>query len=186
MKNQIRLLVIAFVAAILVSMAAAKTNDPIRQLLNKTKDPKLKQKIIIFKKGGYHKTVKYKKHNIEAIISSAKTFLGSPHSMGGLTKKGIDCSGLVMVAHKQNGISLPHDGNEQARYGKIKLKISELRRGDLVFFHSTYNTSKLVTHSGIYLGNNQFIHVSSRKGASVANITGKYWGGYFLFGTSLF
>lgn len=105
--------------------------------------------------------------------------------MGGTTKNGIDCSGLVMVAHQKNKISLPHDGNEQARYGKIILSKGKLKRGDLVFFHSTYNTSKLVTHSGIYLGDNQFIHVSSRKGASIASLESSYWSTHYLFGSRL-
>ena len=176
---------IAVAAIFLLSMAMLKEADPIDILLKRTKDPKLKEKIIAFKKGGYGKTISYKKHDIEAIIKSAKAFIGTPHSMGGLTKKGIDCSGLVMVAHQQNGILLPHDGNEQARFGAIKLTMSELKRGDLVFFHSTYNTSKLVSHSGIYLGNDQFIHVSSKKGASITSIKSKYWSGYFLFGARL-
>ncbi|NJO91560.1 MAG: C40 family peptidase [Chloroflexia bacterium] len=105
--------------------------------------------------------------------------------MGGLTKNGIDCSGLVMVAHQQNNINLPHDGNEQARFGKIILEKEKLKRGDLVFFHSTYNTSKLVTHSGIYLGDNEFIHVSSKKGAGIAGIDSDYWSSHYLFGTRL-
>jgi len=186
MKTINRLSTPIVVAGIFLSMALTMETDPIDILLKRTKNPKLKEKIIVFKKGGYERTISGKKHDVESIIKSARAFLGTPHQMGGLTQKGIDCSGLVMVAHKQNRLSIPRDANEQARYGTIILSASKLKRGDLVFFHSTYNTTKLVTHSGIYLGENQFIHVSSRKGVSITNITSKYWANYFLFGTRLY
>ncbi|MDF1546330.1 MAG: C40 family peptidase [Bacteroidales bacterium] len=177
------LLTLIIISGTLITISMTWQSDPISMLLKQTNDPNLKEKIIIFKKGGYQKSLNYEKHDVEAIINAAKDFIGTPHQMGGLTKKGIDCSGLVMIAHQENEISLPHDGNEQARFGKIMLSVEDLKRGDLVFFHSTYTTDKLVTHSGIYLGDNQFIHVSSKKGASVADITGKYWAEHFLFGT---
>lgn len=185
MKTKTVLILVLVILGTFLSFSLIRQTDPLDILLKNTSNPKLKEKIRIFRKGGYQQTISYQKHDIEAIIKSAESYLGTPHQMGGLTKSGIDCSGLVMMAHKENGISLPHDGNEQARYGKILLSDDELRRGDLVFFHSTYNTDKLVTHSGIYLGDNQFIHVSSKKGASVASVKSTYWSEHFLFGTRL-
>ncbi len=185
MKTTNNLIIVALAAIIFLSCTIIKETDPIDILLSRTTDPKLKEQIIVFKKGGYELKANYKNHNVEAIIKSAESFLGTPHQMGGLTNKGIDCSGLVMVAHQLNEVKLPHDGNEQARYGKIFLSVSDLERGDLVFFHSTYNTDKLITHSGIYLGNNQFIHTSSKIGVSVVDINSKYWSVHFLFGTRL-
>jgi murein DD-endopeptidase / murein LD-carboxypeptidase len=185
MKSLNKSIIIIVLAGIFLSMSLVQETDPIDILLKRTTDPKLKEQILAFKKGGYELSISYEKHDVEAIIKSAEAFLGTPHQMGGLTSKGIDCSGLVMVAHQQNKIMLPHDGNEQARYGKIILSINELERGDLVFFHSTYNTPKLITHSGIYLGNNQFIHTSAKIGVSVVDINSKYWADHFLFGTKL-
>jgi len=181
----IKLIYLLTAASIIFSCSLAKETDPLDILLNQTTDSKLKERIIVFKKGGYQLTAKYKNHDVEAIIKTAESYLGTPHQMGGLTNKGIDCSGLVMVSHQQNEVNLPHDGNEQARYGKIILSVNELERGDLVFFHSTYNTDKLITHSGIYLGNNQFIHTSSKIGVSLVDINSKYWAEHFLFGTRL-
>ena len=168
-----------------LSMSITEESDPIDILLQQTSNPKRKEQILVFKKGGYEKALSYKNRDVEAIIKSAEAYLGTPHQMGGLSSKGIDCSGLVMMAHQENQILLPHDGNEQARFGKIILSVSELKRGDLVFFHSTYSTTKLVTHSGIYLGDHEFIHVSSKKGTSITDINSKYWAEHFLFGTRL-
>jgi cell wall-associated NlpC family hydrolase len=181
--NKLTTIIIASI--IFLSCTLSNGTDPIDILINRTTDPILRERMIVFKKGGYEKTASYEKHDVEAIIKSAEAFLGTPHQMGGLTSKGIDCSGLVMVSHQQNQVMLPHDGNDQARFGKIILSVNELKRGDLVFFHSTYNTSKLVTHSGIYLGENQFIHTSSKIGVSIVDINSKYWAEHFLFGTRL-
>lgn len=177
--------IILFFALLAFFFISAWQEDPLDKLLKQTTDKGLKEKILIFKKGGYGQVIKIENENTEAILQSARQFLGTPHQMGGLSKKGIDCSGLVMLAHQQNGIMLPHDGNEQARFGRIILSMDDLKRGDLVFFHSSYHTSKLVTHSGIYLGNFEFIHVSSKKGATIDLLTSKYWSAHFLFGTRL-
>ncbi len=180
-----RIFFLILAEVVFLSCKPTLENDPLDVLLSRTTDSNRRAKILVFKKGGYERQVIFKHHNVEAIIKSAEAFLGTPHLMGGLSSKGIDCSGLVSLAHQQNHIALPHDGNEQARYGKIILSVDDLKRGDLVFFHSTYHTEKLVTHSGIYLGNKQFIHVSSKKGVSIAYINSKYWAEHFLFGTRL-
>ncbi len=176
---------ITAVGIILLFMAVSMENDPVKTLIERTIDSKLKKKIVAFKKGGYERTINCKNYDPETIIKSAKTFLGVPHKMGGTSAKGIDCSGLVMIAHKHNQVTLPHSSNEQARYGTIILSIEKLKRGNLVFFHSTYNTSNLVTHSGIYLGEGTFIHVSTKNGVIVSDINSDYWKIHFLFGTKL-
>jgi hypothetical protein len=164
---------------------SARQEDPLDILFKQLPDSKIQQKILIFKKAGFGRSLSAHIYDKEGIIKSARSFLGTPHRMGGISHEGIDCSGLVMIAHQQNGIVIPRDGNEQARYGRIILSLADLKRGDLVFFHSTYNTTKLVTHSGIYLGDFQFIHVSSKKGATIDQLTSKYWSAHFLFGTRL-
>jgi len=106
--------------------------------------------------------------------------------MGGYSSSGLDCSGLVKLAHEQFDVALPHSSHEQARYGSIISPGEELKRGDLVFFHSTYATPKLVTHSGIYLGENKFIHTSTSNGVSVsALLDSGYWQNHYLFATRL-
>ena len=149
-------------------------------------DPQLREKILAFKMGGIEKTINTDHYDIEGVIKYAESLLGTPHVMGGYSRSGIDCSGLVKLAHAQFGVALPHSGNEQGRYGAIISPGEELKRGDLVFFHSTYSTPNLITHSGIYLGENKFIHTSSSRGVSISVLLDSgYWQEHYLFATRL-
>ena len=149
-------------------------------------DPELNKKILAFKKGGVEKKVNTSDYDKEGVIQYAETLLGTPHAMGGYSASGIDCSGLVKLAHAQFGVDLPRSSHDQGRYGTIISSGDELKRGDLVFFHSTYKKAELITHSGIYLGENKFIHTSTSRGVSIATLLDSgYWQDHFLFATRL-
>lgn len=149
-------------------------------------DPKLDEKIVAFKKGGVEKKIDTTRYDVEGVIHYAESLLGTRHSMGGSSSSGVDCSGLVTLAHAQFGVILPHSSHEQARYGVIIPAGETLKRGDLVFFHSTYATPNLVTHSGIYLGENKFIHASFSRGVSISAVLDSgYWQNHYLFATRL-
>ena len=148
-------------------------------------DDAMKHKIKLFIEQGFGKTTGLPGYHIERVIKEAESYLGVRHCMGGQSKQCIDCSGLVMQAHSSEGIVLHHSGNEQARYGDPILEVDKLKRGDLVFFFGTYPTSDLVTHSGIYLGEGQFIHVSAKRGTIVSTLLDGYWAEHFLFGSRL-
>jgi len=165
---------------IVVQVAANIAGDPA------VDDPQLQAKIHAFKKGGVEKRIDNRNYDIEGIIGFAESLLGTPHVMGGYSPSGLDCSGMVKLAHAQFDVELPHSSNEQGRYGTILDPDEELRRGDLVFFHSTYSTPKLITHSGIYLGENKFIHTSSSRGVSISQLLDSgYWQEHYLFATRL-
>ena len=121
----------------------------------------------------------------EKIIGTALTYLGVPHCMGGTTAKCMDCSGLVFRVFAAHGIIMPHSSEEQARYGKIITQKDLLKSGDLVFFIRTYSTSRVITHSGICLGDGTFIHTSSSQGVTVTSLDDPYWSGRYLFGTRI-
>ncbi|MDF1572781.1 MAG: C40 family peptidase [Bacteroidales bacterium] len=120
------------------------------------------------------------------IIQTARKYLGVPHCMGGTTIKCMDCSGLLATVFSTHGIQLPHSSEEQARYGNIIAGMDELRKGDLVFFVRSYQTNRFITHSGIYIGNNQFIHASSSKGVTITSLNNSWWEEKFVFGTRIF
>lgn len=121
----------------------------------------------------------------DEIIRTALGYLGVPHCMGGTTTKCMDCSGLLVRVFADHGITLPHSSEEQARYGKVIGDRASLLPGDLVFFIRTYNTSRLITHSGIYLGDGSFIHTSSSRGVVVTPIDDPWWSERYLFATRI-
>jgi murein DD-endopeptidase / murein LD-carboxypeptidase len=165
---------------VVVQVAANIDRDP------HVNDPQLHEKILAFKKGGVEKKISTDNYDIEGIIEYAESLIGTPHVMGGYSTSGLDCSGLVKLAHAQFDVALPRSSHEQGRYGTIISPDEELKRGDLVFFHSTYATPNLITHSGIYLGENKFIHTSSSRGVSIsAVLDSAYWQDHYLFATRL-
>ena len=144
-----------------------------------------KKKLNVFLDSGTEKKINI--HNISAdeIIMTAKKYIGVPHCMGGTTMKCIDCSGLLVAVFARYGIALPHKSEEQARFGKVITGTDELIKGDLVFFIRTYRTSDFITHSGIYIGNNKFIHTSSSNGVTITLLSDPWWKEKFIFGTRI-
>lgn len=108
------------------------------------------------------------------IVKTASTYMGVPYAWGGNSKSGIDCSGLTRAVYRLNGITLPRVSRDQYTKGKA-IKKSQLKKGDLVFF-ATGKNKKRVSHVGIYMGNNKFIH-APRKGTKVRTekLDNKYW-----------
>ena len=84
------------------------------------------------------------------VVGVAMSELGTPYVWGGAAPGGFDCSGLVMWAYAQVGVSLPH--SSYALYGMgVPVSRDQLQPGDLVFFDG-------LGHVGIYIGGGQFIH----------------------------
>lgn len=107
----------------------------------------------------------------EAIIATAKQYIGVPYVWGGSTPSGFDCSGYIQYVFGKHGISLPRTSAQQYTVG-VWVSKSDLRPGDLVF----YNTGGSgVSHLGIYIGNGQFIHTSSSKGVMISEMSNSYW-----------
>jgi len=94
----------------------------------------------------------------DRLVLFAKKMLNIPYRFGGNTPVGIDCSAYVKKVYSLIGVNLPRSAREQFAEGK-PVDGEELSMGDLVFF-KTY--ASFPSHVGIYLGNNLFIHASSR------------------------
>jgi cell wall-associated NlpC family hydrolase len=93
------------------------------------------------------------------------------YRLGGLTKKGIDCSGFVYVTYRnQLGITLPRTTELQSTVGR-KVSQQNLHAGDLVFFKTGFFTR----HVGIYLENRKFLHASTSQGVMISSLDNAYW-----------
>ncbi len=106
-----------------------------------------------------------------AIIATAKKYIGVPYVWGGSTPSGFDCSGFVQYVFNAHGVPLPRTSKQQYGVGK-KVSKANLKPGDLVFFDTEGNG---VSHLGIYIGNNQFVHASSSKGVTITSLSNTYW-----------
>ncbi|MDO5415673.1 MAG: SH3 domain-containing protein [Lachnospiraceae bacterium] len=94
------------------------------------------------------------------IVNYALQFVGNPYVWGGTSlTNGVDCSGFTMQVMKQFGVSLPHYSGSQAKMGKA-VSSSEMRPGDLIFYT---NSSGVVNHVAMYIGNGQIVHAASRR-----------------------
>jgi cell wall-associated NlpC family hydrolase len=121
----------------------------------------------------------------DIILETAGKYLGVPYCFGGTTMRCFDCSGLLVRVFAEHGINLPHNSQAQSSHGTIIKDKNELVRGDLVFFTGSYNTKNRITHSGIYAGDNKFIHSSTSKGVTVTSLDDPYWKNKFVFGSRL-
>jgi len=91
---------------------------------------------------------------------NAKRLLGIKYVWGATGPSTYDCSGFTQKVYRDAGINIPRVSRDQARVGAY-VPYDNLRRGDMVFFDTKKRRSGKVTHVGIYLGNNNFIHASS-------------------------
>lgn len=92
--------------------------------------------------------------NPELLPLWAGQYMGVPYLWGGLSSKGMDCSGLVRMAYMAQGRILPRDAWQQALEGK-EVSPDSLKPGDLIFFGN-----KRITHVGIYAGGGEYVHSS--------------------------
>lgn len=96
---------------------------------------------------------------------------GTPYRLGGTTHKGIDCSAFVQtIMLGVFAVQLPRTAREQRGISEW-IPVDDLREGDLVFF----NTRGGVSHVGVYLHNNKFVHASTSSGVMISDLNDTYW-----------
>jgi cell wall-associated NlpC family hydrolase len=117
------------------------------------------------------------------LVDNAKKYIGVCYHYSQSNENGFDCSGYVRYIYGNFGYTLPRSSLDQYRQSR-HVKAVEARPGDLVFF---VTSGKKISHVGIYLGNNQFIHSPSKgKSVSISNLDEIYYKKHLAgFGTYL-
>lgn len=111
-----------------------------------------------------------------ALYTAIDEWYGIRYRLGGSDKSGIDCSAFVQILYsRQYGIQLPRTAREQYE-ATTKVSRTDLKEGDLVFF----NTQGGVSHVGVYLQNNKFVHAASSGGVMISDLFDQYWERRFI------
>ena len=111
--------------------------------------------------------------NADKVVNYAKGLLGKPYVWGATGPNRFDCSGFTSYVFKHSvGKTLPRTSSSQGNTG-TKINKNNIKKGDLITF--TTNGKGSISHVGIYIGNNQFIHASSTaKKVTISNLSGYY------------
>ena len=112
----------------------------------------------------------------DKVVAFAKKYVGYRYVFGGTTPSGgFDCSGFVYYVYKQMGRNVGRLCTNQLSAG-TQVSRKDLKPGDIVVFERTYNSNSRATHSGIYIGNGQFIHAANtRLGVCITSIDTEYY-----------
>ncbi len=107
-----------------------------------------------------------------SLMNHAVSWLGTRYVWGGVSKAGVDCSGLMKLLFKGEGVNLPRVARQQFQRG-IAVARAALMPGDLVFFNTNRGP---ITHVGIYIGNGQFLHAANpRRGVRIDSLGSSYY-----------
>ncbi|VVQ27950.1 hypothetical protein PS943_00632 [Pseudomonas fluorescens] len=118
----------------------------------------------------------------DSILERGMSLIGTRYRFGGTSEAGFDCSGFIgYLFREEAGLNLPRSTREMINVDAPLVSRSKLEPGDLLFF-ATNGRRGRVSHAGIYLGDNQFIHSSSRRsgGVRIDSLGDSYWNKTFI------
>src|SRR5699024_66801 len=113
--------------------------------------------------------------DVNKLVNEAKKHQGAPYVWGGQSTSGFDCSGYIHYVYNKAGLKSGRTNTEG--YYSRSFYINNPQVGDLVFFEGTYKAG--ISHMGIYLGNNQFIHAGTSTGVTITSLSNPYWSKHF-------
>ena len=115
------------------------------------------------------------RQSIPEMLEFSKRFLGLPYLWGGVSTFGYDCSGFTQMLCRRRGFSLPRDAGPQANWTGMKpVTRDELQPGDLLYFGAS---PEKITHTGVYLGNGQFINATAylKPAVQICRLDDEHW-----------
>jgi len=119
---------------------------------------------------------------VNKIVSTALSFRGTHYKYGGITAKGMDCSGLVFTSFKSHDILLQRTSFLMATQG-VKIKLEEVKKGDLLFFNTNKRKNQ-INHVGLVVSADEneikFIHSTSSRGVLISSLKEGYWSYAFI------
>jgi cell wall-associated NlpC family hydrolase len=113
---------------------------------------------------------------IASFLAAAESRIGLPYVWGGAGPESFDCSGLVQWSLAQAGVLMPRVAADQARTGPL-LRLSDLRPGDLLFYHTDPTAPNFISHVAIYIGNGQMLQ-APEPGMSVEIVAAHFGAGF--------
>lgn len=114
-------------------------------------------------------------YNVDKLIKVAESMMGVKYVWGGQTPAGFDCSGFIHFAYNEAGMKSSRTSTDG--YFNRSYYVDTPKVGDLVFFKNTYRSG--ISHMGIYVGNNQFIHAGTSTGVTKTSLNNSYWKKHF-------
>lgn len=112
--------------------------------------------------------------SVNNIVNLAMSLQGTPYVWGGSSPNGFDCSGFLYYAYSKNGVDVPRTNT--VGFNARSYEVDNPKVGDIVFFSNTYTTG--ISHAGIYLGNNKFIHAGGDR-VQISSLSESYWKKHF-------
>jgi len=126
------------------------------------------------------KAISYNETFGEGVVKTALQYLGVRYASGGTTPRGFDCSGFTSFVYRQSNVNILRSSRSQFTQGTPIASISDLRKGDLVFFGGRGST-RSVGHVGIVTevdsdgSNFSFVHSSTSSGVRISNSSESYY-----------
>ncbi len=118
-----------------------------------------------------------KTKKIDRVIAEGRRYIGTPYRYGGMSKSGIDCSGLIYNCYKTIDVNLPRTAKDQSKIGSSKTWDS-IRPGDIVYFKFKQKGEKwyhagMITHAE--KDDIRFVHASTRSGVIESSLLDSYY-----------